>query len=168
MSRPRGLVRDTRCESRTGTHRHSRPPQLIALPSHFLMMRSERELGRLRHEEAILALPAALPLYNYFHGMCSVYFGDSLLLLPCVERVLQLFLFPPISFSTSYKFQCPIIRKLFVTFSARGLNTTQRVRVGSSTNFCSLSEEAQGRFFTTHSRCLNTVRVGPLQPILVV
>lgn len=102
MSRPRGLLRDTRCESRTGTHRHSRPPQLIALPSHFLMMRSERELGRLRDEEAILALPAALPLYNYFHGMCSVYFGYSLLLLPCVERILQLYRLPPILFSTSY------------------------------------------------------------------
>lgn len=148
MSRPRGLVRDTRCESRTGTHRHSRSPQLIALPSHFLMMRSERELGRLRHEEAILALPAALPLYNYFHGMCSVYFGHSLLLLPCVERVLQLFLFPPISFSTSYKFQCPIIRKLFVTSE---IVCNLRARVGSFTNFCSLSEEAQGRLYNLFS-----------------
>lgn len=153
MSRPRGLVRDTRCESRTGTHRHSRPPQLIALPSHFLMMRSERELGRLRHEEAILALPAALPLHNYFHGMYSVYFGHSLLLLPCVERVLQLFLFPLISFSTSYKFQCPIIRKLFVT-------CTQEV----STPF----RELELALLQTSARCLKRLRVGSLQPIIVV
>lgn len=153
MSRPRGQVRDTRCESRTGTHRRSRPPQLIALPSHFLMMRSERELGRLRHEEAILALPAALPLYNYFHGMCSVYFGHSLLLLPSVERVLQLFLFPPISFYTSYKFQSPIIRKLFVT-------CTQEV----STPL----RELELALLQTSARCLKKLRVCSLQPILVV
>lgn len=158
-------MRDTRCESRTGTHRLSRPPQLIALPSHFLMMRSERELGRLRHEEAILALPAALPHYNYFHGMCSVYFGHSLLLLPCVELILQLIGFLPFSSPQATSLlQCPSDYKNIVRYMyARDLNITQsrlfyklllvvrRILGSVLYNLFSLSKEAQNWFFSTSS-----------------
>lgn len=60
-----------------------------------------------------------------------------------------------------HKLQVPMsdYKKIVCYMYARGLITTQRVRVGSFTNFCSLSEEAQRRFFTTYSHCLNKVRV---------